>query len=543
MNTKFLKITLFIATIILFASCDKDFNDIGAGIVGDEHFGFISDNTSTVEAYTQKTDPIQSNNLDVNALGIYNNPAFGKTTASYVTQVQMAQLATTVNPVLNQEIESVELYIPYFSKVVSTNSDGSSIYKLDSITGNVVNKMKLSVYENGYFLRNLDIDASVIEGQKFYTNQNLTFDANKIGTRLNDDATHPEQNDAFVFSASEFSESTIADGVTTTTRKAPGMKMNLNIARFKDLLFTNSNSGANLLNNSVFNDYFKGLYFKTEQVGSDQVLAMLNFRRGAITVKYKEDASITDHTVANRVDKTFILNLTGNSVNLLTNDFGTSGTTYNAISTNRNITDNDDKLYLKGGEGSVGIIKLFGADLHGVDGLTGTPNGVADELDKIRNSGWLINEASLTFYVDETSMANSFEPNRVFLYDATNKRPLVDYYFDGTTSPYVNYSKYIFGGLKENNTTTERGEKYQVRITNYLRNLVKYKDSTNVKLGVCLTQSIGNSNIAKLKTANTISYAPAALVMNPLGTILWGNTVAVPEDKKLKLEIWYTKPE
>ena len=119
MNTKFLKITLFIATIILFASCDKDYNDIGAGIVGDEHFGFTSDNSSTVEAYTQKTGPIQSNNLDVNALGIYNNPQFGKTTASYVTQVQLAQLATKVDLTLQQEIESVELYIPYFSKVIS----------------------------------------------------------------------------------------------------------------------------------------------------------------------------------------------------------------------------------------------------------------------------------------------------------------------------------------------------------------------------------------------------------------------------------------
>lgn len=542
MNTKFLKITLFIATIILFASCDKDINDIGAGIVGDEHFGFTSDNTSTVEAYTQKTGAIQSNNLDVNALGIYDNPQFGKTTASYVTQVQMAQLATTINPILNQEIESVELYIPYFSKIVSTNSDGSNVYKLDSITGNIVNKMKLSVYENGYFLRNLDLDASVIEGQRFYSDQNSNFDGYKIGTRLNDDSTHPEQNDAFAFSASEFSESTITSGVTTTTRKAPGMKLNLNIARFKDLLFTNSNSGANLLNNAVFNDYFKGLYFKTEQIGSDQILAMMNFRKGSITVKYKEDASLTDHTVANRIDKTFILNLTGNSVSLLTNDFGTSGTTYGAIST-APVSSNDDKLYIKGGEGSVGIIKLFGADLHGVDGLTGTPNGVADELDKIRNSGWLINEASLTFYIDETSMANSFEPNRVFLYDATNKRPMIDYYFDGTTSPYVNYSKYVFGGLKENNTTTGRGEKYKVRITNYLRNLVKYKDSTNVRLGVCLTQAIGNTTIAKLKNANTVTYAPAASVMNPLGTILWGNTVAVPEAKKLKLEIWYTKPE
>jgi hypothetical protein len=31
--------------------------------------------------------------------------------------------------------------------------------------------------------------------------------------------------------------------------------------------------------------------------------------------------------------------------------------------------------------------------------------------------------------------------------------------------------------------------------------------------------------------------------MNPLGTILYGTGTGVPEDKKLKLEINYTKPK
>jgi hypothetical protein len=30
--------------------------------------------------------------------------------------------------------------------------------------------------------------------------------------------------------------------------------------------------------------------------------------------------------------------------------------------------------------------------------------------------------------------------------------------------------------------------------------------------------------------------------MNPLGTIIYGGTSTVPEDKRLKLEIYYTKP-
>nr|MBP6460351.1 DUF4270 family protein [Crocinitomicaceae bacterium] len=47
----------------------------------------------------------------------------------------------------------------------------------------------------------------------------------------------------------------------------------------------------------------------------------------------------------------------------------------------------------------------------------------------------------------------------------------------------------------------------------------------------------------KLKTANSFtSKLPKASVMNPLGTILYGSHPSVPEDKRVKLQIYYTKP-
>ena len=58
--------------IIIFASCDKDFNEIGTDIVGDDHFGFDIDSLSTVKAYNQKLGPIASNNLPINpSLSLY----------------------------------------------------------------------------------------------------------------------------------------------------------------------------------------------------------------------------------------------------------------------------------------------------------------------------------------------------------------------------------------------------------------------------------------------------------------------------------------
>jgi hypothetical protein len=75
---------------------------------------------------------------------------------------------------------------------------------------------------------------------------------------------------------------------------------------------------------------------------------------------------------------------------------------------------------------------------------------------------------------------------------------------------------------------------------------VKHADSTNVKLGIVVTEEISIANSSKLRTPNAfLSQAPKASVMSPLGTILYGgkSTSTNPaEDKRLKLEIYYTKP-
>ena len=185
------------------------------------------------------------------------------------------------------------------------------------------------------------------------------------------------------------------------------------------------------------------------------------------------------------------------------------------------------------------VINLFGPDLNN--------NGVADELEVIRSKKWLINEANLVFNIDQSAMANSFEPQRIYLYDYTNHRPIVDYYTDLSAGTTTKKAKTVFDGNLNfdptSTTTPKKGLTYKIRITNQIRNLVKYADSTNVKLGVVVTESIGIPNSSKLRTAtSTFSQAPTASVMNPLGTIIYGSKSTVPAAKRLKLEIFYTKP-
>jgi hypothetical protein len=231
--------------------------------------------------------------------------------------------------------------------------------------------------------------------------------------------------------------------------------------------------------------------------------------------------------VTTRVSKSLDLNLTGNSVNLF-EDTNTVASYLNTVN-NPNTTEGDDNLYIKGGQGSMAVINLFNS---------------AAELNRIRTSGWLINEANLIFHVDTNKMIGSDEPNRLYLYDLTHNIPIADFNLDPTSSPNPKNSKFIFGGLiTKQEGANGRGLSYKVRITNQIRNLIKHSDSTNVKLGLVVTENIAEPTFSKLRSANAFtSKFPKSAVMNPLGTVLYGTSPRVPADKRLKLQIYYTKP-
>ena len=531
-NNSFFKQILFVATIILFASCDKDYNEIGADLIGQNHFNLDEYFQSTIEASTEKTGPIASNNLDINSLGVLDNSVFGQTTANYATQVQLTIINPTIDFNLDQEVESVTLYIPYFSKKTATATDGSSTYVLDSIYGDPTSKINLRIYENKYLLgnKNTDEGAPIIDAdfpQLYYTNQNELF--NRIKGRL-----LFEMNN-FSFSEKEYITTSTSTTPETKTYEVPGMKLVLektdsSLSFFQDLLFNKLRDGYSLKNNPEFEEYFKGLYFNVEKVGDKGVLARMNFKNGKIVVKYKEKALATDATVS--IDKSITLNLTGNSVSLLDNKPSTAPESYS--------TPNSGRLYLRGGDGSVATIDLFNP---AVDDSTYNrktkkiekgSNSIPDELDRIKEKGWLINEARLTFYVDQTLMSGAdSEPTNIFLYDINNQR--------------------VFAAGTIEKDAAKRGLKYRVNITDYIRGLVN-NDNVNVKIGVSVAQGISNVKFKKVKESpvydiwkglTTIQknayFFPESSVMNPLGTIFHGSN-STDESKRLKLEIYYTKP-
>jgi hypothetical protein len=577
-NTSFIKKILLVATVVLLYSCDKDFNAIGDELIGDNHFDLQADKYDVI-AYNQEVTPVQSNGLPANALGIYDNPVFGTTTANIATQVGLVTYAPTIGE--SPVISKVVLSVPYFSHVVTNNTDGSHTYALDSIYGDPNGTLKLSVYESGvqmrnsYFssgsqfaqLYNTDMDTG-LDPDPLYINFNKSKDPDPVtgtpsGKRLNDDDSNDNaQNDKFFFDSKEIVDVTKdADGKETTTRSAPQMRLNLNKAFFQDKIL---NAPASKLSSAdVFQEYFRGLYFRVERSGSSPSnMALIDLAKGGtpatITITYRAKTAITTDAADTTEEKTLVINLSGAAATLL-NDV--KKTDYANAILPANIKDKigDDRLYLKGGQGSVALIKLFGeADFTSYNDegvLVNTPNKIPDELDEIRNNvktkKWLVNEANLIFYVDADKMApvdKDEQVKRVYLYDATNNLPIVDY-ADGTsgslTTADPKQTRYIFGGILKVDATTKRGISYKVNITKHMRNLVKDPTIKDVRLGLSVTESIDvfASNLLKLKN-NEISQAPRGSVMGPLGTILYGGTssASIPADKKLQLEVYYTKP-
>lgn len=519
----FLKYPSVVLSGLLFlTSCDKDYNTVGNNIISDGNY-LLESTTYPVTTYNQFDAIVQTNNLALNQLGIIDNGVYGVTTSSLVTQLQLAE-AYTVPP--TAVIDEVELVVPYYSTVLTT-VDLVKTFKLDSIyPGVTINrgKINLSIYENTKYLKNYD---DLLNPLKHYSDEFSVFETYRKSVKLNDDS-NTSQNSEFQFSEAQQQEVTIvnATNVETTKLVDPRMRLKLSKSEFQNILINGGNY-TKLLDNGIFQNHFRGLFFKVENIGTQRALALLNFSLGKINVYYKEDATDTKR-------KQIILNMTGNNVNLFQNTNVSL-----LLPTNTTPAPATNNLYLKGGSGYHSYLDLF--DIANTDGVI-TNRTIINNL-KAKN--WLINDANLIFTVDKTTALAEL-PKRIYLYNVKSRKPILDYYTDGTgTSTQPKYAKSSYGGIissttKDGVTTT----KYKIKITNHLRNIIQ-NDSLNIRLGLSVTEDITKTGNRYLKNTPTDAYynrIPEASVINPLGTILYGSDASIDVSKRVQLEIFYTKP-
>ena len=519
---------LFLLTL-MFNACDRDFSSIQSDIEGSENFNTNSKKFPVV-AFNKKLNPVQTNVLTANLMGVYNDNVYGLTTASVVTQI----IPTTFSPDFGEdpELESVIMTVPYFVSNDGTDDDGNTIYSIDSLWGEA--PIKLEVYRNNYFLRDFDPE-NAEEIQKYYSNSGSTIDFDShLGELLYEDTSFiPDPSEIII---EEENEET--GELEEVERIQPSIRVELlnpGDDFWETLLFFDDEEDIThpeLSNQNNFKEYFRGLYFRAEAIEGNGSMLMLDFSRANIILNY---TNVIDPDTGER-DESFIrFNFTGNRLNVLDND--PTNTVIDDADAMADEDLGDERLYLKGGEGSMAVIDLFNGDV--VDETSGMTVPAYDFFTS-RKDSWLINEANLVFKVDQDQVDDE-EPDRVILIDLKNNLPIVDFFIDRTTNNFdpinskINYSEILERDEDGN------GVSYKIRLTEHINNMF-IRDSTNVKLGLFVSTNINEIVEATLIDSEdeVVSSTPIGSVISPKGTILKGSNENVPEEDRVQLEIFYT---
>ncbi|QXP66074.1 DUF4270 family protein [Polaribacter sp. AHE13PA] len=519
MRRFFEKSTFIVALVFVFTaviSCEKDFTDIKSSIISNTKF---DTDTLTVKGIVIENSPITSVTSDnisaepgLYLLGVHTgaNGDYEKIEASIVSQLALStglQVIDDANiygsdTIVVTTIDTAFVKLPY---QVTFNNDGTA-YELDSIIGDQTKAFNLNIYETSTYLSILN----PTEPSKLNSYQsNDVFD--KKVTELNatsDFKFLPSLTDSIVVKR-WLSDETVAKqdtikyfNSTSATIPVPFAAIPLKEDKIKEL-FLDKYESSDFDSQAAFNDYFRGLIL--EATGDEGSLVSFNFNA---TVKPSLEVYYTNTVVAGGV---IIDTIYKNDSFLLS---GVRASTYKM----------DDKVYpsdkivLQGAAGSEAKINLFGADTDG--------NGVADKIEELRARNLLINDASLTFYINQ-SIDTTAVPYQLFLYKSDENVPPVysqikDVYSEGAA---------VFGGLLQRDSNGKK-EKYTFRITDYISDLLSGETnySPTLRLKVINATDLLTVTDTIFKNYN----------WNPKAVTLY-NHEAINEDKKVELKISYSE--
>jgi len=541
--------------IIFIYSCDKDFTSIDSDVISAENA--INFNTSSIDypivASNLRLNPVKSNNLPSFMLGYNNNPFFGESKASFLGQIIPAEFSPSFGE--NVVLDSVVLTIPYYSRGVETSEDGDISYEIDSVYGNTATK--LYVYKSNFYLRDFNPSGDFSDSQNYYSNGALSNSESINQAEIEAELLYEsgilgDGSDDFIPS-SERIDLTSLDSLGETyvsSSLAPAIRLKLNNPNdnFWQSLFFENEGNPELINPNTFKEFFRGLYIKADGVNSDGSMMLLNFASSntKLTIHYTSETSTDSDTDSGGTStetissqNEYVLNFTDNLVNIYENNFLVDVS-------NPNTVDGDERIYLKGGEGYMSTVDLFGGDIQDENGemvnaFEHFKNSFYDEENEIANK--IINEAYIEFFVDQTQDIGS-EPDRIYLYNFEQNTALIDYFLDQSVSSTTINAKinHLEPLTRDGDSITGEGVKYKIRITEHLNNLI-LRDSTNAKLALVVTSNVGSiDNFSILNSGEENRDFPSGAILTPKGTVLHGSQ-SEDIDKRPRIKIYYTDPD
>ena len=597
MKSKFL-----ILLLITLFSCTKEYNTIGTDILKSDTFK-TNVELVPINVVQKAIPPFKSNALPAYQLGSINDNLFGKSEASFITQVNLSEISPNFGlwsqqrendgddsniAVIeeNETVTNVYLDIPFFNNTF--DSDGDGVIDIYDVDNNDINSdsdgdglTDIQERANGTDPLNPDTDGDGITDDKDTDTQN----PNSGATLYDVDSLLGNRDASFKIKVQELDYYLRSYDPTDNFESFQKY--------YSDEIQLLNFSGFTIHDDEVSIDTNEIVIYKEDDPDTDDVdeseevkerltprlrlpLDKDFFQRKIIDHEGSDDMTNADNfniyfkglvlqAYDFSEDLLMILDYSNAKINIEyeydkynknDTDDNTSDDTIDKVKANYelNLSGNQINVFNKSAynqdilnnlNSSENLSRVF---LKGGEGLIAeidlfTDNDGNNVLDEIRANGWLVNEANLTMYVDKDNInesGNLIEPFRVYLYDIDAKTPLPDYYIDNSTGPKKSNVKIVHSGILELDED-DKGLKYKIRISEHVKNIVR-NDSISVKLGLAVSSSISNSVNTDVKTTDVMKYIPLATAINPLGTVLIGpNPEPENFDKRMRLEIYYTE--
>lgn len=534
-------VMVFCSAAFITISCENDISEVGSGLLdtGASANAYFVD----LVAYNTNNDSIRSDEavLQNAAVGVYEEPVFGRTKAKFFTQARLGRLEPDFGE--SPEMDSVILNIPVFHKnkdaVVDTTylylaegetpSDTATVvlkrtYKLDSIYGNTAMPITLQVREVAQFLNSQDT--------VYYSNPNLAACAGC-----------PNINDIQVFPEVLGAQLVSNEIVTYQTKKresiedAPPVVVGIKLDKdyFKQKFIDNQNSADLRDQASFIRNFFRGI----ELSAAENQGFIMNFNTQSpefkLTMHYSYDNPVEDDGEENykprlsgNLPLTFASvwsSVPGYNVQLMQFEHANRSSQFVNSYTNPNIQEGDSRLYLAGMDGTKTVVELKEEQINEI-------------RNNVQNNGWAVIGAELTFHIDDSyglkkppylfawhnHMDGEKEKNENFtdVFKFFNSYPLQVQF-----NPMYDY--------KSDPKT------YTIRVTDYVKQMVEQNEEyDNSKIMVSLGNFMLNPGTNYSSVLSTKNPFLNDRVFNPHRLVLHGSN-SEQVDKRVRLKVYYTK--
>lgn len=496
-----IKKSVYLAVAVLltfFFSCEKDVENLESPVIRNEVFS-TKDTIFKIDITPENIKSVRADNIKIGTLGsyllgVYKPDYHKKIEASFVSQLVYKKY-NLINKKHSSDITSVTkidvayIRLPY-PVIKRKDKKGKATFKIDSVLGNKSIATSLKVYINNTYLNNLNPENP--KKNNAYKSDAL-YETGELLSKTNDFKFSLSTNDTIKYFQRHLSNGkTEKDSIII---KTPALLIPLNANKIKSLFLDKYNS-SDFASETAFQNYLRGIIIKAE--GDDGFLVPFNFSKTNPTLEiYYTNTFLKNNKVIGSEKRTNTFRLSGirNSIYKMSEPEKVTPTT---------------SFSIQGTAGKRAKIKI-----------------ISDEqLKLLKKKKWLINEASISFYVDNTISTNkNLVPQKLLMYRSLDEKniQIKDAYLSGGT---------YFGGWLE--ASDSKPERYKFRITSHLSDILSGK-SKNTELILKVFNEPTDNAIKNKKFSPIVE----TYNWNPRGVII-KNENSSNGDKKAVLKISYS---